>query len=399
VIGLGERRDAARWVSAYTLAVLGDVTYYLILTWAAAEAGGARWSGIILAAGSLPRLLLLLAGGMLADRLDPRRIAIWTDSARATTLAVAVLLTAALGLLPWWLTIVAVIFGIVDACFLPAVGAMPARLVPPEDLTRLQAWRITGLRVANAAGPVLGALLLVAGSAIAFGAVALLFVASVLLLRTIRPLPAGTRGAKIAAAESGSGWQEVKRLRLMTLVFGTALSELPFSGPIAAATVLLVQARGWPVGIAGGVLAVFSLGGLATSVLLSMTTRTGGRAVMLASVGATALLLVAFGACADPGAALLVGAALGVTSGVTMVLCQGQVQRATPPALLGRVTAVLTLLTLGLSPLAYAGVGLVADLAGVSALFTAAAVVVAASGAVLATARFGAPAPPAPAQR
>lgn len=397
-MGPGARRDAVRWVLAYTLAVLGDVTYYLILTWAAAEAGGARWSGIILAAGSLPRLLLILAGGVLADRLDPRRIAIWTDSARAATLVVAVLLTAVLGLLPWWLTVVAVIFGVVDACFLPAVGAMPARLVPPEELTRLQAWRITGLRVANAAGPVLGALLLVGGSAVAFGAVALLFVASVILLRTIRPVAAGARGTRAASAKSGSGWREVRRLRITTLVIGTALSELPFSGPIAAAIILLVQGRGWPASIAGGVLAAFSVGGLATSVLLSMTTRAGGRTMTLASVGATALLLIAFGSSTDPGAAFLWGATLGITSGVTMVLCQGQVQRATPPALLGRVTAVLTLLTLGLSPLAYAGVGLVADLAGVPTLFTAAAVVVAASGVVLATARFETPAPPAPAE-
>lgn len=396
-MGLGARPDAVRWVLAYTLAVLGDVTYYLILTWAAAEAGGARWSGIILAAGSLPRLLLLLAGGMLADRVDPRRIAIWTDSARAATLAIAVLLTAVLGLLPWWLTIVAVIFGVIDACFLPAVGAMPARIVPPEELTRLQAWRITGLRVANAAGPLLGALLLVAGTAVAFGAVALLFVASVVLLRTIRPLPSGTRVAGIATTESGSGWREVKRLRITALVIGTALSELPFSGPIAAAIVLLVQGRGWPAGIAGGVLATFSIGGLATSVLLSMTSRIGGRAVILVSVGATALLLIAFGGSADPGAAFLWGAALGVTSGVTMVLCHGRVQQATPPALLGRVTAVLSLLTLGLSPLAYSAVGLVADLAGIPALFTAAAVTVAVSGVVLATARFGAPSPPTPA--
>ena len=308
------------------------------------------------------------------------------------------LLTAVLGLLPWWLTIVAVIFGVVDACFLPAVGAMPARLARPEELTRLQAWRITGLRVANAAGPVLGALLLVGGSAVAFGAVSLLFVASVILLRTIRPLAAGARGARVASAESGSGWREVRRLRITTLVIGTALSELPFSGPIAAAIILLAQGRGWPVSIAGGVLTAFSIGGLVTSVLLSMTTRAGGRTMMLASVGATALLLIAFGSSADPGAAFLWGAMLGITSGVTMVLCQGQVQRATPPALLGRVTAVLTLLTLGLSPPAYAGVGLVADFAGVPTLFAAAAVVVVASGVVLATARFGTPVPPAPAE-
>lgn len=387
-MGEGNRRDAVRWVFAYTLAVLGDVAYYLVLTWAAAEAGGARWSGFILAAGSVPRLLLLLVGGVLADRIDPRRIAIWTDSARAATLVIAASCASLLGLLPWWLMVVAVIFGIVDACFIPAVGAMPARLVPPHELTRLQAWRITGLRIANAVGPALGALLLLTGSAVAFAALAVLFAASVMLLRTIRQRSAGDGPAAVDEKAPGAAWRQVRRLRITPLAIGTALSELPFSGPVAAAIVLLVKERGWPAAVAGGVLAAFSLGGLATSAVLSATTRAGGRPLVLVSVAMTATLLIVFGSSADVRTALICGAGLGVTSGITMVLCQGQVQRSTPPALLGRVTAVLSLLTLGLSPLAFVGVSLVADLAGLPTFFTAAAAVVAAAGIVLAGVRF-----------
>ncbi|MFE6733837.1 MFS transporter [Microbacterium sp. NPDC057650] len=386
-MSIGIRHDAVRWVLAYTLAVLGDVSYYLVLTWAAAEAGGASWSGLILAAGAVPRLLLLLAGGMLADRVDPRRIATWTDAARAVTLVAAALLTVAWGLLPWWLIIVAVVFGIVDACFIPAVGAMPARLVPQQDLTRLQAWRISGLRIANTVGPALGAVLLLAGTATAFGALAVIFAASVVLLRTIRPRPAVTVPKEDETRVSG--WQTVRRLRIVPLVIGTALSELPFSGPVAAGMVLLVQDRGWAPAAAGAVLAAFSIGGLATSVLLSILPRTGGRATVLLSVVATATLLLVFGIAQDMLSAVLCGAGMGITSGVTMVVCQGQVQQSTPPAMLGRVTAVLTLLALGLSPLAYAGVGLIAGAAGLPAFFTAAAAVVAISAALLAVARFG----------
>lgn len=398
-MGAAFPRDGAIWVLAYTLAVLGDVAYYLVLTWAAAEAGGASGSAAILAAGSVPRLLLLLAGGMLADRVDPRRIAIWTDTARAATLIAAALLTFSLGSQLWWLIVVAVIFGMIDACFLPAVGAMPARLVPPEALTRLQGWRITGLRIANAVGPVAGGVLLGVGGEIAFGALALLFAVSVLLLRRIRP-----RSADVAVRTSdpqvgAAGWRDIQRLRIVPLVIGTALSELPFAGPVAAAIVLMVNDRGWPAGIAGVILAGFSVGALVTSLAMSTMRRTGGRAVVLVSVAATAGLLLFFGGAADVGTAILSGAGLGVTSGTTMVLCQGQVQRSTPPALLGRVTAVLTLLTFGLSPLAYAGVGLVADTAGLPMFFAATAAVVVAAGVVLATVRFGSPEPIAAADR
>jgi hypothetical protein len=140
---------------------------------------------------------------------------------------------------------------------------------------------------------------------------------------------------------------------------------------------------------AGAVLAAFSIGGLATSVLLSVLARTGGRVAVLLSVAATAVLLLVFGSTPDVLSAVLCGAAMGITSGITMVICQGQVQQSTPPAMLGRVTAVLTLLTLGLSPLAYAGVGLIADTAGLPAFFMAAAAIVAISAALLAVARFG----------
>ncbi|WP_292703572.1 MFS transporter [Microbacterium sp. 69-10] len=376
---------------AYTLAILGDVAYYLVLTWAAAEAGGAGWSGLILAAGSVPRLLLLLVGGLLADRIDPRRIAIWTDTARSVTLIAASALTALLGVLPWWLLAVAVIFGIVDACFIPAVGAMPARLVAAEDLTRLQAWRLSGLRIGNAVGPLLGAVLLAAGGTAAFAVLAVLFLGSVLLLRGIRPRTASTTDDAPQPLASGSGWQTVRRLRIAPLVIGTALSELPFSGPVGVAMVLLAQERGWHPGLAGAMLTAFSLGGLAVSLLMSTLPAVGGRLTVLGSVAATAMLLLLFGMAADAVPAVLRSTGLGVASGVTQVICQGQVQRSAPVAMLGRVTAVLTLLTLGLSPLAYAGVGVVADLAGLPVFFAVAAGVILLSGLLLATARFGPP--------
>lgn len=48
------RGSAVRWVLAYTAAVAGDAAFFVVLTWAAAEAGGPRWSGLILAAGTIP---------------------------------------------------------------------------------------------------------------------------------------------------------------------------------------------------------------------------------------------------------------------------------------------------------------------------------------------------------
>lgn len=387
------RGAALRWVIAYTLAVLGDVAYFVVLTWVAAEAGGPAWSGTILAVGAVPRLLLLLLGGVLADRADPRRIALWTDAVRGATLVAAAAMAAVSGIAPWWLMIVAAVFGAADACFIPAVGAMPVRLVPRDRLVSLQAWRITGLRIANTLGPAVGAALILFGPAPAFAAIAALFALSVVLLRSLRP----RADAEIqrAAPEEAPGTSSRRRLRgtgLTPLIVGTALSELPFSGPVAAGVVLLARERGWNAASAGAILVTFSAVALGTSALLAFVpARLLGRGAALAALTATALLLLALGAAPGVAPAMACGGGLGLTTGITMIVCQGQLQRAAPPELLGRITAALSVLTLGLGPIAYAATGFIANTAGMPMFFAIAGAFVAAAGVVIAFSRFRAP--------
>jgi len=370
----GWRGSAARWVAAYTAAVVGDVSYFLVLTWAAAEAGGPRTSGLVLAVGAVPRALLMLLGGVLADRVEPRRIAIATDGARTLLLLLATGAASWFGLVPWWLAVLAVAFGVVDACFIPAVGAMPVRLVPPEMLPRLQACRLTGLRAGNAVGPALGAVLVVLGIPAALASVSVLFAVSVVLLLTVRSRDHAPRGSADAAREPPLRLSQLRRQGLVPLVVGTALSELPFSGPVAVGVVLLAQERGWPVATAGAVLAAFSVGGIVVSVLLAtLPIASPGRVTTLVALGATAPLLVLLGRTADTAHAVVAGALLGATTGTVMVICHGRIQQSTPPALLGRVTALLSLATLGLSPLTYGAAGIVVGVWGIGAFFALAA--------------------------
>ncbi|MFD6177128.1 MULTISPECIES: MFS transporter [unclassified Isoptericola] len=388
----GWRGNAARWVVAYTAAVVGDVSYFLVLTWAAAEAGGPRTSGLVLALGAVPRALLMLLGGVLADRVEPRRIAIATDGARTLLLLLATGAASWFGLVPWWLAVLAVAFGVVDACFIPAVGAMPVRLVPPEALPRLQAWRLTGLRAGNAVGPALGAGLVVLGVPAALASVSVLFALSVVLLLTVRSSDDAVRLAAGGSPEAPLRLSQLRRHGLLPLVVGTALSELPFSGPVAIGVVLLAQERGWSVAAAGTVLAAFSVGGIVVSVLLAaLPVASPGRATTLVAAGATAPLLVVLGTTPDAARAIVAGALLGVTTGTVMVSCHGRIQQSTPPGLLGRVTALLSLATLGLSPLTYGAVGIVAGVWGVGAFFALAAGVMVLAGVVLAGAPLARP--------
>lgn len=107
----------------------------------------------MIAAGALPRAVLMLGGGVVADRFGPRRIAIASDTTRCVAIlaAAAAIVLAAPGVA--LLVPIALIFGAVDALFMPAVGALPPRIVAPGQLARLQGMRGLSIRQSNAVGP------------------------------------------------------------------------------------------------------------------------------------------------------------------------------------------------------------------------------------------------------
>lgn len=118
-------RDAnvLRWLTAYTASVAGDVVFFLALSWAATRAGGPSQVGLVVAAGAVPRAVLMLGGGVVADRCGPRRVAVLSDGVRCVVILLA---AAALALAPahlWLLALVALVFGVVDAVFMPHGGS------------------------------------------------------------------------------------------------------------------------------------------------------------------------------------------------------------------------------------------------------------------------------------
>ncbi|WP_435372442.1 MFS transporter [Streptomyces ficellus] len=169
------------------------------MSWAVVRSGSPGAAGAVMAVSALPRALPLLGGGVVADRFGPRRVVLAADTVRClSTLALAALLFAATPGL-WLLTAVAVVFGIVDALFMPAVGALPPRIAPPGQLARIQGLRGLAHRAALVLGAPLGGLAVAAGGSVAaFGLAGLLFALSLPLLLALRihPLPTAAARAK-----------------------------------------------------------------------------------------------------------------------------------------------------------------------------------------------------------
>ncbi|MFE0809735.1 MFS transporter [Streptomyces sp. NPDC058848] len=354
--------NVLRWVAAYTASMVGDTVFYLALSWAAVQNGSPAQAGIVTAMSAVPRALLMLGGGVVADRFGPRRVVIGSDAVRCVTvLAVAAVLFATEPGL-WLLALLAVVFGTVDAVFMPAVGALPARITGKDQLARVQGMRGLAIRFAAVVGAPLGGLgVAVGGAAAAFAGAGLLIAVSVPLLVSVRTreVPAdGTTGTP--AARDTTAWRDlvgglryVRRHRVLgPLMVTIALGDLGFVGPLNVGLTLLADERGWGASGMGWVLAGFGTGAGAAALLLTVR----GRVPRAGCVGAGALVpgAAAIGALPHaPGlpAAVGIAVAVGLLTGFSGAMCGALLQTQSEPAYLGRVTAVGGIVSLGVAPL------------------------------------------------
>ena len=158
---LRSRPYAMLWLGQ-TISNLGDGVFTIALAWQVllmTHSGLAM--GIVLAASMIPRLIFTLLGGVTADRVPRRLIILWSDGGRG----IIVLLISILGftgsLQFWHLVLEALIFGIVDGFFNPAIFAITPDLVEKEDLASANALGSFGATLAQLFGPALGASLIV----------------------------------------------------------------------------------------------------------------------------------------------------------------------------------------------------------------------------------------------
>ncbi|MEU0405191.1 MFS transporter [Streptomyces sp. NPDC006197] len=368
-----------RWLGAYTASTLGDSVYYLALSWSAVSSGTPAQAGLVMAVSAVPRALLMLGGGVVADRLGPRRVVIASDTVRALVVLglAATLFLASPGL--WALAAVALVFGVVDALFLPAVGALPPRIAARDQLTRVQGLRGLAHRTGAVLGAPLGGLAVaVGGPATAFGLAGALFVLSLPLLSALRlrPLPATDEARDgTALRDLADGLRYLRGHRVLgPLMIVVLLSDLGFVGPLNLGLTVLSEQRGWGASGIGWILAGFGTGAGAASLLLAVrgrVPRAGAVSGWTMAVGAVSIGALAATPYLPVAAALALS--VGLLAGLSGALCNTLVQTECEPAYLGRVTAVSSLASLGAAPLTFPVTGAAIDLWGTGPVFAVSA--------------------------
>ena len=373
-----------RWLIGLATSLIGSHIYLVTLAWAAVQTTTPANVGLILVAGSIPQAALLLIGGVFVDRLGPKPTIIASDVLRTAIMVVFAVVVSGGGVSPLLLGALAVLFGVVDGFFLPAVSTAPRYLVPPDSLTRVVAAKTIVARGAEFAGAPLGSwLLVVASAAVAFWVNAGLFAVSVVMLALTRMAqPQAPHGDALLdakrspAAPEMSVWTDlvagVRLIRgyrtLAMLLIIVFVAELGFSGPMMAGVPLLAHQTGWGVRAVGWILGGFGLGAAAAAGFLlwrNNLRHTGvaalsGLTVMgLSVVGLGLLSALGLSVSAAYVSAGFLGLMSGIGAGFYGTLVTTAVLRLAPTGQIGRVMSALSFASLSAVPLTYALTGLI----------------------------------------
>ncbi len=170
--------------------------------------GSATTLGLIVALQTLPILLLGPYGGVIADRVDKRRLMVWLQSAMGLQALVLGLLTVTGAVRIWEIGVLAMLLGLNSAFENPARQSFMLEMVGPEHLRNAVSLNSVLVNVARTIGPAIAGLLIATvGEGVCFLINAASFVAVIASLMTLdltalRPSPPPREGPDSCAKAS-----------------------------------------------------------------------------------------------------------------------------------------------------------------------------------------------------
>ncbi|WP_058765617.1 MFS transporter [Exiguobacterium chiriqhucha] len=238
------------WLSGMTL-TLGFSIFFLSVSWLTIDVlKQPALLGIIMTAVSLPRVVMMIFGGVFADRFQKSRLLFLTNLGQGLLMVAVVALHLADAYSVSALIMISIVFGLLDGMSYPALSSLIPSLVKQEELQRANSLFQGTLELMFVFGPFLaGALLTWGGFELSFGTAAvLIFIAAILIMpRLIRdsiPLArAMSLGHVIFDLKEGIRYvSSTPILRSGTL--SIAIVNLFVMGPLIMSIPILVGERG-----------------------------------------------------------------------------------------------------------------------------------------------------------
>jgi MFS family permease len=405
---LRSRPFALLW-AGQTISVLGDAVFTIAITWEVLILTGSSTAmSLLVIAQWGPKMLLLVYGGMIADRLPRRLLMLWADAGRGCIVFVVAWLAWTHALQFWHLLALAPLFGIVSSFFDPAYQAIMPQLVEQEALASVNALTTLSRNIGFLVGPLLSAAsIALTGPASAFAFDGLTFFVSALCLLALRlPRPAAEvpkvglpvePDEEKAPREGASGRTRDAReglhyvlgmpwLWVTTLVF--ALASIGFGGSMWVALPRLVyDVYHTGVWLIGAMATSDAVGSIIAALAVGSARKLRHRGI----VAYASILVIGFAlaACAlplpraiEPLVAIIASALVGCGVATFMIIWGTLQQEKVPNDILGRVSSITQLGVAAALPGGLVLAGLLSDHVGPAQVFAIGGVLAAGPAAV-----------------
>jgi MFS transporter, DHA3 family, macrolide efflux protein len=359
------RRDpmVVTWLVAVGVSWFGDYAWAVALAWTAVHAVSPVMAGVVLGAEMVPQAVLVLVGGVLADRHDPRRLLVAGQVGQALVLLLgAAAWSAGLSPAPVLLT-VAISFGVASGLTMPAGMTLLRQLVAGADLGTVQGWNQVSSRTMKLLGAPAGGVLVAWQGPVGvmlLDAATFLAIAVVLTL-VVRPRYLLPRNQQERWRESFLDGMSYLRSHPTAKLFVVGLTALNvFVTPVTGLGVALrVSSSGWSAHWLGFADAALAAGAIVGSLVAIRWQPVHGAAAGFRVLVVQGLAIAAVGIGWQP-VLLLSMAVLGFTAGSASVWLSAAFVRAIDPSHLGRVSSVTSLGDMTLMPLSVPALGLLA---------------------------------------
>ncbi|GAF17226.1 LOW QUALITY PROTEIN: MFS general substrate transporter [Bacillus sp. JCM 19046] len=343
------------------LAIIGFSMFFMTTTWfVISELGSASSLGIILIAVSVPRVLMMAFGGVIADRYKKQTIMFSTSFIQGILLVAIFFLSQSNQLTFGYLLILGFIFGTLDAFSGPAGTSLIPKLVPKTQIKQANAM-IQGLgQLGFIVGPI------IAGSVMEFGGVTTgYFTAAIVVLLSAffmfppflkeGPVDNTVKQTPFKDLVEGFSYVKASKFLLTGILILITLNFFGFGAISIAIPILVETYGGTPINLSY-IEAGLGIGMLISTAIIGIVKIK--RRGLVSLLGLIATLIVALAFSQIPNLAILTGLAflIGFTMTFVAIPFFTSAQEDTDPRIMGRVMSIVFLAMNGFDPLAYASV-------------------------------------------
>jgi MFS family permease len=363
--------DFRRFFIGYATSLFGSSMAPVAVAFAVLDNdGGGTELGWVMAARILPIVLVLLVGGVVADRLGSKRVMLTADLLRCAIQAVFAAVIMAGHTSVRTMAVLVAVWGIGEGLFLPALGALVPDLVRDRrHLSDANAMLGLARSVTMVAGPATAGIVTATWGpqAVLVADAASYAVGAAALAKLSFPRRSADGETDSLLADLRQGWSEFRsRTWLWTTTVHIGLFNLVVWAPFLVLGPLIAQhhlggAKAW-----GLVMASYGTGAVAGG--LAMLGRRPRRPLVMATIASLgwALPSAALAARIPLGWAAVATFLAGITSAVVDTLYTTTTQQHVPPDLLARTNSFGTLGAFVLGPAGLAAAGPIAEHAGAS---------------------------------